>query len=111
MLHLVWDGQTWSAPDVIVNNDLLPEWPHALISDGNKLHVTWFTRNEKDLFDPDRSNYKIWYTVKKIDAPALAPLTYFTPVPTQAPTATLAPATPNSIPDTAGARGRAGADD
>jgi hypothetical protein len=98
LLHLVWDGQAWSAPEVIVKNDMFPEWPHALISGGNKLHVTWFTRNEEDLFDPDRSNYKIWYTVKTIDAPALAPLSLFTPIPTAAPTGTPAPATPTPSP-------------
>ncbi|HEY3230308.1 MAG TPA: hypothetical protein VGJ87_13890, partial [Roseiflexaceae bacterium] len=136
LLHLIWDGRSWSAPEVIVAEDrypgwsaatvaacdqidpdsaqartdkakaalmkckeieLYPEWPRAVIG-GNKLHLTWFTRNGGDLFDSDNSHYQVWYSVKQLDAPAVAPLPLFTPLPSAAPVVATATATPTPTP-------------
>ncbi len=109
LLHLIWNGKTWSEPEIIASDDaypdldkvtrmdgkrlhVYPEWPHAVIS-GNELHVTWFTRNEKDLFASGQAYYQVWYSARHIDGPAVAPLTLFTPVPTAAvPTLSPSPA-------------------
>lgn len=123
LLHLTWNGTNWSAPETIASDDtypdldkvtgvdgkrvpLYPEWPRAAIS-GDSLHITWFTRNKTDLFTSDRASYQVWYSVHQLDAPAIAPLQLFTPVPTAAPaTPTAAPTaapTPTLPPDVANA--------
>jgi hypothetical protein len=108
LLHLVWNGRGWSRPEVIAASDayptidmvtrvdgerlpIFPEWPRAVIS-GDTLHVTWFTRNERDLFTSDNAHYQVWYSARRVDGPAIAPLALFTPVPTAA------PATPTAQP-------------
>jgi BNR repeat-like domain len=146
LLHLVWDGARWSAPEVIAPEDRYPgwssavmaacdridpqsalartdaaramlnkcrdierypEWPRAVISGGNMLHLTWFTRSGNDLHNSDASHYQVWYSVKPLDAPAVAPLPLITPAPTtapEAPTATPEPApTPTLAPSTVNA--------
>jgi hypothetical protein len=76
-----------------------PEWPRAVISAGNVLHLTWFTRTANDLHDSDHSKYQVWYSVKQLDAPALAALPLFTPVATAAPqAATATPILPTATP-------------
>jgi hypothetical protein len=101
LLHLVWNGRAWSAPEVIASDDsyptldkvtslddtrlpIYPEWPRAAIS-GNSLHVTWFTRNKQDLFKSESSHYQVWYSVRRLDGPAVAPFALYTPAPTAAP--------------------------
>jgi len=124
LLHLVWNGRSWSAPEIIATDStypelekvtiigqehvpILPEWPRAVIS-STDLHVTWFTRNEQDLFKSDNASYQVWYSVRHLDSPAVAPLTLFTSVPTAAPaTPTPSPApvpTPTLPPDVINAR-------
>lgn len=110
LLHVVWNGKTWSTPEVIASDEtypdvervtlidgkrppLYPEWPRAVIS-GDTLHVTWFTRNKQELFTSDQAHYQVWYTSTQIDGPAIAPVALFTPVPNptaSAPVATSAP--------------------
>jgi hypothetical protein len=98
LLHLVWDGRAWSAPEVIVADGLFPEWPNAVISGGNQLHLTWFTRSATDRYTPDAAHYQVWYSHRTLDAPAQALLPFFTPVPTQPPAPTPAPPTPPPTP-------------
>jgi hypothetical protein len=103
LLHLVWNGKTWSSPEVIASDQtypavenitssggrplrVYPEWPRAVIG-GNSLHVTWFTRSERDIFTSDHAHYQVWYTAKPLGGPAVEPLVMFTPIPTIAPTA------------------------
>jgi hypothetical protein len=93
LLHMIWNGQTWSKPEVIVADNRYPEWPHAAIA-GNRIHVTWFTRNESDRNRSGEANYRVWYASKQLDAPQLNALPLFTPTPTAAPTAAPAPASP-----------------
>jgi hypothetical protein len=115
LLHLVWNGQVWSNPEVIAADEhypdldqvtiaggkrmsVFPEWPRALVA-GNSLHLTWFTRNDSDLSRSDHAHYQVWYSVKQLDAPALAALPLFTPVPTAAPqAATATPILPTATP-------------
>jgi hypothetical protein len=90
LLHLVWNGSTWSAPEVVVDDGQYPEWPSAEVY-GNTLHLTWFTRSVQDLFTSDRSNYQVWYSSKAIDGPPVNPLPTFTPTPTATPAPTATP--------------------
>ena len=141
LLHMVWDGSTWSVPEVVASEsdypgwsqaiisqcngplpnteqgraalrtcnlqEIYPEWPRALVSNGNQLHVVWFTRNGVDRYSSDNAHYQVWYTTKHLDVPAVSPLPQFTPVPTAIapsptalpqlqPTPTLAPAIVNA---------------
>jgi hypothetical protein len=125
LLHLVWNGTRWSNPEVVATSDeypeiavvtsaegerlaIFPEWPRAVIS-GDTLHVTWFTRNERDLFTSDHAAYQVWYSSRTLEGAAVAPLAQFTPVPTALPatptpeptvqpTATLSPAVIDAPP-------------
>jgi hypothetical protein len=65
---------------------------------GAVLHVTWFTRNEHDLFTSDRASYQVWYSARQIDGAAVAPLALFTPVPTAAQPTTTPPPSPVPTP-------------
>lgn len=95
LLHVTWNGEIWSSPEVIINmvGDV-PEWPRAVIANGNKLHVTWFTRDEEFMWDSaNGDNYKVWYSAKLIDGSFIAnkPWPTPTPLPSNTPTATLVP--------------------
>ncbi len=106
LLHLVWDGARWSAPQVVMGNELYPEWPRLVVAGGNQLHAVWFTRHADDLFGSDQgAHYQIWYSTLPLDTPAIAPAPVFTPVPTAAPpTPTAAPLRPTSVPLSEAAR-------
>jgi hypothetical protein len=93
LLHLTWDGRRWSAPEAIQNNDLFPEWPQIVVSNGNELHVTWFTRSRQDLFNSEQARYRVWYSTRLVPAPIQAPLPQFTPTPVILPSPTTAPTT------------------
>jgi hypothetical protein len=97
LMHLTWDGEAWSAPDMIMSNELYPEWPMIAVSSGNQLHVVWYTRSKEDLFRSDKAHYRFWYSGKTVAAPATTPLPLFTP--TSAPLATQAPS-PTPLPPT-----------
>ncbi|HLF25345.1 MAG TPA: sialidase family protein [Anaerolineae bacterium] len=94
LLHLVWDGRSWSTPEVVIDDGLYPEWPNAVV-DGNTLHLTWFTRSEEDRFISDRANYQVWYSRETLDGPPVNLLPTFTPMPTATPWPT-----PTPIPTT-----------
>jgi hypothetical protein len=68
--HLVWNGTQWSLPEeVFQENDLYPEYPKIAISEGNRIHATWFTR-EGSLWT--LSNRQIWYASSLADASHVA---------------------------------------
>ncbi len=90
LLHLVWNGAYWSRPEVVVANDLYPEWPRLVVS-GQQLHLVWFTRSDEDIFKSDNANYRVWYSSATIDALPLLALPTFTPAPTDGPTPTILP--------------------
>ncbi len=124
LLHLIWNGRAWSTPEVIASDEsyadldkvtqvdgerlqMYPEWPRAVI-DGNDLHVVWFTRNKDDLYRSDRASYQVWYSVRHLDGPAIAPFAVFTPAPTIIPSTPIptpaASPTPTISPDVLSAR-------
>lgn len=126
--HMVWNGITWSPPELVAGNSSYsdwsaalirqcarlgtlpsadrdqvaecnkriryPEWVHAVVSAGNRLHVTWFTRSEDDRYALETQAYQVWYSFRQINAPAIAMPQMFTPVST----ATPMPATPTPAP-------------
>jgi hypothetical protein len=98
LLRLAWNGRAWSAPEIVVSNDLYPEWPSLVIENGNRLHLAWFTRSEEDLFTSDEAVYKVWYSSRSISAPEATPLPQFTPAPTPTPSPTpQPPASPTPV--------------
>ncbi len=108
--HLVWSSQRWSMREVIMQNELYPEYPKIITSNGNQLHVVWFTRNRDDIFTSERSKYRVWYSQRSLNIPAATALPTFTPTatifnqipitatPTPAPTATPLPANITQAP-------------
>jgi hypothetical protein len=87
LLHLTWDGNRWSAPDAVMSNELFPEWPQLVISEGNQLHAVWFTRRSIDRFSSeDGAWYQVWYSTLVVDAPTRPPPPTFTPLPSSPPT-------------------------
>lgn len=108
LFHLVWNGQKWSAPEIIATSTdypevdqvtridgkrvlVYPEWARAAVS-GNTLHVTWFTRNKRDLYTSDNARYQVWYSTLTLSGAPLDAIAQFTPVPTSL------PATPTPLP-------------
>lgn len=87
LLHLVWDGQNWSTPEVIASfyGDV-PEWPEMAIANGNQLHVTWFIRPEAYIWSGGYAS-QIWYAQRTLDAPRIEPhpLPTLTPIPSPTP--------------------------
>jgi hypothetical protein len=81
--HLEWDGTSWSPPAAIYRGAGFPEYPKIVISEGNKLHVAWFVRD--DLWE--RGNYEVWYSSTRTSSPAQTPV----PPPTSTPTPTATP--------------------
>lgn len=102
VLHLVWDGAAWSAPEIVATYPVFgadlagniigdyPEWPRISIGNGNQLHVTWFVRDAGNLFG-DTSSYQIIYAHRTVDAPALSAMVWPTATPTLVPTQTPLP--------------------
>lgn len=81
LLHLVWNGTTWSFPEPIVSyQGDAPEWPRIAISNGNQLNVVWFVRGEDFIWNAAGDAYKIWYSKKTVNAPFVAPVEFPEPV-------------------------------
>jgi hypothetical protein len=81
VLHLAWDGSSWSAPEVIATlSGDVPEWPRASIGLGNRLHVVWFVRDHAHIWGGDGLFlYRVWYAEKDLDAPPMTPSVWPTP--------------------------------
>ncbi|MGQ0601048.1 MAG: hypothetical protein ACT4QE_05040 [Anaerolineales bacterium] len=97
LLHVVWDGERWSAPELIAPyQDDVPEWPRLAVKNGNELHAVWFTRNVDAVFGSDTggARYRVWYANTTLDSPARPPVSIPTRVATVAPTPTLESAGP-----------------
>ena len=72
VLHLTWQNNSWSDPDIVTKfNGDVPEWPRAAISGGNVLNLVWFVRDQANIWNSDNAHYRIWYTRKQLNAPAL----------------------------------------
>lgn len=91
VLHLAWNGSSWSEPEPIVTyaNGDVPEWPRIAVGLGNQLHASWFTRDQANIFGSNSAtaDYRVWYSRMVDDAPAVAPIVYPTLQPTAPPTA------------------------
>lgn len=102
LLHLTWDGQSWSPPEIVAATPNRPIWPRLVVAGGNQLHATWFSYTDASGWGERR----VWYSGKTVDAPALAapaPITLATGAAlteqTQAPVAATSPeAAPVSTP-------------
>ena len=99
VLLLTWNGSNWSRPGVIASyiGDV-PEWPRIAVSNGNILNVTWFVRDEANIFDSDQGDYYVWYSRGRSSAPAVESVILPTETPTSIPTPILAMATPTGEP-------------
>lgn len=92
LLHLTWDGTTWSAPETIATfTTEFPEWPEITISHGNQLHVVWFTRPRAYVWSGGY-NSQVWYAARTLDSPGTTSL----PWPTATPVPTLLPCLPTT---------------
>ncbi len=69
LMHLVWDGQRWSAPEIVAQGPNYPMWPRAVVALGNQLHATWFTYTQAN----DWGDRRVWHSSKQLDSPAVAP--------------------------------------
>jgi hypothetical protein len=100
LIHLAWNGAEWSPPTRIYVSRDPPEWPRIDIAMGNKVFATWFTRDERHIWESERGQYKVWVSSYQADAPTqtdpflltsaptptLMTLTHATPSPTPIPT-------------------------
>ncbi|HNZ02121.1 MAG TPA: exo-alpha-sialidase [Anaerolineaceae bacterium] len=76
LFHVTWNGISWSEPDnVVTYTAAVPEWPQIAISNGNRVHVVWFLRDDEHIWDTENGKYSIWY------AQLLTTATYTPPKP------------------------------
>lgn len=90
LLHLIWDGQSWSEPAVIASGAANPLGPRLVVERGNRLHAVWFTSSPDPLSGDEQQ--AVWYSEAALAAPEIAPPATLTPLPTVAP-----PATPTTV--------------
>lgn len=64
VLHSVWNGQSWSQPDVIATPPPFPEYPRIAIGQGNQLNVVWFGG---DTAAVNRTPSGIWFSTATVD--------------------------------------------
>jgi hypothetical protein len=97
VLHVRWDGSTWSQPEIIANyaGDVA-EWPRVAIGNGNQLHVVWYVRSAVNIWNTvDASKpHTVWYAHGVTSSPLLAPVAWPTHTPTPQPTAVATVAAP-----------------
>ncbi len=106
VIHLTWDGNEWSDPDVIVTyQGDVPEWPRIAVSEGNKLNVVWFLRDEEHVWDTVNGNYGIWFSQLVTSAEAIStkvrPTSTPTPEGTGLPSSVPAQGTETIVPEPA----------
>ena len=86
VIHVTWDGATWSQPEVIATYPAdVPEWPRIAIGHGNELHVVWFMRDQANIWNSSEQEYKIWYAQSLSSAPRTTPVALPTVTPTPVP--------------------------
>jgi hypothetical protein len=93
LYHLQWDGQKWSKPEVVYDGPDFPEYPSLAVSNGNRLHLTWFTRGADSISSPPDGTYQVWYSTMVTSAPETSPPPTYTPAPLPSPTHALPTAT------------------
>lgn len=73
ILHLVWDGSSWSPPKIVATyQDDLPEWPRLSISQGNLLRLVWHLRTNQGE-SAQNSSFEIWYADRILNSPRIEP--------------------------------------
>lgn len=84
LYHLTWDGTSWGDPQELYNEGRVPEFPTVALSNGNRLHVSFSTRDPSPVDGNVLASYQVWYTNAQTSAPAATrvPLPTFTPTPT-----------------------------
>jgi hypothetical protein len=109
VMHLVWNGSTWSPPTRIYASSDPPEWPKIDVGAGNRVYATWFTRDKRHIFDSERGRYKVWASSYQADAPSHLVDAFPTPTPTpilttdgQAMSTPIATLPPVVVPDSGG---------
>lgn len=85
LIHLVWNGAEWSSPTLIYASSDPPEWPRIDVGAGNQVYATWFTRDERHIWDSEKGRYKVWVSSYQTDAPLYIPTLF----PASSPTLTL----------------------
>jgi hypothetical protein len=63
--HLTWDGEAWSAPEAVYQQEDFPQYPRLVIHHGNQLQVAWFTRPDR----AERAGYEVWTSQGESPAP------------------------------------------
>ncbi|WP_165774570.1 sialidase family protein [Candidatus Viridilinea mediisalina] len=84
VLHLIWDGTTWSSPEIVYQSTKRPMWLRAVVAQGNTLHAVWFTYTEVS----DWGERRIWHSSRPLSSPQVA-----APPPRSLPTAVPRPTT------------------
>jgi hypothetical protein len=95
LLHVEWDGQKWSKPDVVADAPPYPEYPRLALSQGNRLHVVWFVGDKPTT---DRSPTGIWYSTALTSAPVQAAARAGQPTGVGSAPQSAAPAQPTPLP-------------
>lgn len=97
--HLVWDGETWSRPEIVTRypGPENPEYPRIAIGGGTHLHVVWFVRQE----GVSSTGLQVWYSERDLGLEEISPLPTWTPMalpsPSPTPPVSIAPS-PTPLP-------------
>jgi len=94
LMHLTWDGQAWSPPEIVSATLNRPLWPRLVVFGGNQLHAVWFSYTDATGWGERR----VWYSGKTLDTPALPPPSQISLPTAPAPTAPAAIAEAGAAP-------------
>jgi hypothetical protein len=102
LLYMNWTDGKWSKPEILSSyvGDV-PEWPRIAVGLGNQLHVVWFVRADKDVWNGG-GDYTIYYASKKVSVPQFTPVklpTIVPIVPTKEATEVVETLTPTPVMD------------
>jgi hypothetical protein len=99
LLHLVWNGTGWSAPEEIISyNGDSPEWPRLAVSKGNQLNLVWYVRPKDSIWAAVGDYYKVYYSHSILkDAPVVQPTAWPTLLPPTAIAAAASPTPQNDV--------------
>lgn len=99
VLHMVWNGLSWSVPDQVTSlSGDVPEWPRIAVNGGNQLHVVWFVRDEANIFNSDVGVYRVFYSNRLVSAAQRPFIEFPTPTAANTPTAVADLAEPTPTP-------------
>jgi hypothetical protein len=66
LLHAEWDGRRWATVSLVAASPPYPEYPRLALSEGNQLHLVWFTGDRPST---DREPTGVWYSTRELPAP------------------------------------------